>query len=441
MSATRLSATVLAVGHLLVAAAAPGEPNFPYRAVVSEDEVYVRSGPGKSYYPTDKLRRGQEVEVHRHDPGGWYAIRPPRGSFTWVSARYLQKKEKGLAVVTSPRVAARVGSCFSDIRDVVQVRLDKGELVEILGEKQFGAGSESGTWYKIAPPSGEFRWVFGKYVASDFDPDRRQPAPVERAAPAASGAAGGRETGPSGEPPKGTGVSVDPRRFDPGAVTREGPRSPPAPLAPAALSAAALPRQTVVTVTPEVPLRRMSPEEFQAELDAADLQLSVMLAEEPTVWEFGELDTKAQTLLAQAETAVERGRARLLAGKIAQAADIKRRTNEIQRTQVEIEGDNRRLAGLAEQQAAAMRASSQDRFDGVGRLTRVVPSKLGAPRYALVDERGAVRCYVTPAPDVNIRYYEGRLVGVNGIRGYISRENAEHITAKHIAPLDDPRWR
>ena len=53
-----------------------GEQTFPYKAFIAADEVYVRSGPGQNYYPTDKLAKGQEVEVYRHDPGGWCAIKP-----------------------------------------------------------------------------------------------------------------------------------------------------------------------------------------------------------------------------------------------------------------------------------------------------------------------------------------------------------------------------
>ena len=109
-----------------------GSKTFPYKTSVAADDVYVRSGPGQNYYPTDKLKRGQEVEVYRHDPGGWCAIRPVDGSFTWVSGRFLKPTEDNLAVVTEDGVSARVGSRFSDIREVVQVRLQKGEVVEIL---------------------------------------------------------------------------------------------------------------------------------------------------------------------------------------------------------------------------------------------------------------------------------------------------------------------
>jgi len=155
---------------LLVAQAAGEETIFPYKAWITANDVYVRSGPGQTYYPTDKLQEGDEVEVYRHDPGGWYAIRPPEGSFTWVSGKFLTQGGNNLAVVTEDGVAARVGSRFSDIRDVIQVRLHKGEVIELLDVKEVGTGPDRQTWYKVAPPSGEFRWVFGKYVDPDYRP-------------------------------------------------------------------------------------------------------------------------------------------------------------------------------------------------------------------------------------------------------------------------------
>ena len=83
--------------------AAGQETSFPYTAYANTDDTYVRSGPGKNYYPTDKLARGDKVEVYRHDPGGWYAVRPPRGSFSWVPARLLQPTKDGLGItVTAP---------------------------------------------------------------------------------------------------------------------------------------------------------------------------------------------------------------------------------------------------------------------------------------------------------------------------------------------------
>src|SRR4029079_28309 len=83
---------VLAIMAIMLGACAAGRARaveFPYTAYVNSNDVYVRSGPGRNYYPTDKLQKGMKVEIYRHDPGGWYAIRPPRNSYSWVSAPHL----------------------------------------------------------------------------------------------------------------------------------------------------------------------------------------------------------------------------------------------------------------------------------------------------------------------------------------------------------------
>ena len=73
----------------------------------------VRSGPGEDFYPTDKLQKGEMVEVYRRDAGGWCAIRPPEGSFSWISGRVLKLQDGNLAVVKEDDVASRVGSSLA----------------------------------------------------------------------------------------------------------------------------------------------------------------------------------------------------------------------------------------------------------------------------------------------------------------------------------------
>ena len=164
-----------------------------------------------------------------------------------------------------------------------------------------------------------------------------------------------------------------------------------------------------------------------------------MVAEEPTVWTFDELVLEAESLMTQAETAVERGRARLLLNKIDRFADIRQRYDTVNGMLADTERRNEQLASL--RRDAAEPSTPSDRFDGRGRLTRVVSPKQGAPRYALVDESGKVRCYVSPAPGVNLRHYEQRWVGVNGVRGYMPEQQAAHVMAKHISVLESPTLR
>jgi len=430
--------------YALAVSPAGGEQIFPYKAYVSSDDVYVRSGPGQSYYPTDKLKAGQEVEIYRHDPGGWYAIRPPEGSFSWVSGRFLQPGIDNLAVVSADRVAARVGSRFSDIRDVIQVRLHKAEVVEVLEKKQPPAGSDGEIWYKIAPPSGEFRWVFGKYVDPDYPPDglRKTSASGTGVTPVAHGTeASQTDAEPAETKARGaTGVTPVPQRQ----VAEE----PPVVVSREPSAAEQRVGSTGETPVPQQPVgpREMSPEQFQADLERLDLELSVMVIEEPTVWAFDEMQHRTELLLTQAETALERGRARVLINKISRFQDIKRRYDAMGAMREETERANRQLAGLRTRNLAGGTgvtpvARAEGRFDGEGELIRVVSPKVDAPRYALVDELGEVRCYVSAAPGVNLRHYLGREVGVTGTRGYMPEQHARHVMARHVNLLEDRRLR
>lgn len=408
----RLLVSVLLCSQVLLVSPVSGEMNFPYTTLVAANDVYVRSGPGQNYYPTDKLKRGQGVEVYRHDPGGWCAIRPVDGSFTWVSGRFLKPIDDHLAVVTAEGVSARVGSRFSDIREVVQVRLKKGEMVEILEPPPRSAGA--GAWFKIAPPSGEFRWVSGKYLDADYPRDgvRKTPPAERRRHRRAENETAGR----------------------PGDLS--APRIPAAALAGSDSTEAAGESFRARAARS----RSLSAEEYQAELDRIELELSVMVIEEPTAWSFDTLRERANLLLDQSRTAVERGRARLLANKIARFDDLKQRQDAVLAMRDETDRTTRLLARLRPKDIDGGKSAAEveidGRFDGVGQLTQVVSSKLGSPRFALMDKTGEVRCYVTPVPGVNLQNYLGRRVGVTGSRGYMPEKHSSHIMARHVTPLE-----
>jgi len=396
-----------ALGGLLAADFALAQQTFPYKAYVAADDVYVRSGPGDDYYPTDKLPAGTVVEVYRHDPGGWYAIKPPEGSFAWVSRRYLKPAGDALAEVTGTRVAARVGSRFSTIRDVVQVRLDEGELVELIEPDQCAlpGGESSDHWVKVAPPSGEFRWIHGRHV------DVNYPASGIRRAPA--------EESPLYQ-------AALPERRARQAARREAARRSSTEADLVAVPAEALPRRSFGAQDGS----------FERRVEAVEVELATMMAEEPTVWTFDRLRPEAESLLDEATTAVERGRVQVLLGKLDRLADIRQRRDSIDTLLASRQRLDERLARLD-----ASAREPEGRFDGRGRLARVVSPKPGAPRYALVDTSGKVQCYVTPAPGVNLRHYEDRWVGVNGTRGYVLEQQAPHIMAQHVSVLGDPTLR
>lgn len=433
----------LLLGSVSVMAA----PQLPYKAYVTNDEVYVRSGPGEDYYPTEKLKVGQEVQVYRHDPGGWFAIRPPEGSFTWVAARYLDRKGDGLATINAERVAGRVGSRFSDIRDVIQVRLQKGETVEILQTDPREMQGEKG-WCKIAPPSGEFRWIYGKYVDPEFPHDG-----VHRHRPPGPPVASRPEAGPPGPPPfepmlreaelpeaerhRASPVThreaIHPERRPDRELFEREPLPPLPDRRPDA--------ERLSSANP-APLRRFDGPEFAREVDDLDLELSIMVAEEPTVWNFERIGPRARALLEQAETAVERGRARILVNKVARFEEIKRRSDAVNQIWQDTERRNQQLADLNRHHEEVVHVRTlTERFDGVGRLSRLPATSAGTPRYALMEPNGQVRCYVTPAPGVDLQNYVGREVGIYGVRGYMPEKQAPHLVAKHITPVDGTQLR
>lgn len=173
---------VLAAWLLLTATVQAAELDVPLEATVSASSVYVRSGPGEDYYPTEKLRAGERVHVIREGRRGWLAIRPTRESYNWVSGRYVREVEHGMLEVTGDNVALRIGSDLSNDRDVYQVVLRRGDRIEMIDR----VGTGSSAWYRVSPPEGDVRWIHRDHLdlgpaVEDADPaegTRRLPAPI-----------------------------------------------------------------------------------------------------------------------------------------------------------------------------------------------------------------------------------------------------------------------
>ena len=140
---------------------------FPYQAAVVVDEVLVRSGGGeKSFYPTQRLIRDAVVTVHRHDPGGWYVIEPPEGSFSWISATHVDRVRDVQGIVSEDDAVVFVGSEFGDEASVWQRRLGRGDTVQILEERDLETLSGPRKMFRIAPPKREWRWIPGSAVVA-----------------------------------------------------------------------------------------------------------------------------------------------------------------------------------------------------------------------------------------------------------------------------------
>ena len=164
---------------------------FPYQALVAKDDALVRSGPGKVHYGTQKLSAGQVVEVYRHDPDGWCAIRPVEGSFCIIPESTVEIIGEGVGEIklagTTPFVGTKLGSVE---KPLWQVKLHEKEKVALIGQLSWPSPEGHSTvWYQIEPPAGEFRWIHvdnleslsGATIASTIAPNPTASTPHKSA--------------------------------------------------------------------------------------------------------------------------------------------------------------------------------------------------------------------------------------------------------------------
>jgi hypothetical protein len=137
-------------------------------ATVRVPAAEVRGGRSDIFPVTGILRQGQSIRVLREEDG-YLAITPPAGSSSWIPDRVLRHSETpGRGRVTSAYVLAddvpvRLGSTQSAAPlQIETVRLRRGTIVRVLGEKAFAEGKE---WWRIQPPPAEVRYVAKDAVA------------------------------------------------------------------------------------------------------------------------------------------------------------------------------------------------------------------------------------------------------------------------------------
>lgn len=161
----------------------------PYEAQVSVGQAAVHAIPSQNGYVTELLARGALVEVYRHDPGGWCAIRPTPESFSLVAASAVDYRPgDSTGIVKVDGAKAWVGTRISHTgQPLWQVKLREGEMVEVLATKEIPTGADGGAekWLVISPPAGEFRWINIKSLSREATPARadvtfvRPPNPEE----------------------------------------------------------------------------------------------------------------------------------------------------------------------------------------------------------------------------------------------------------------------
>jgi hypothetical protein len=136
-----------------------GLPPFPYVAEITADNVNVRSGPGTNYYACGKLKQNDRVTVVGSQ-FSWSCVVPPPGNFSWISRRYVKISDDNANVgIVTDEARVYVGTEDLDpIRSTrTQFKLNKDDRVQLLGELK-------SDYYKIAPPTGAYRWISTRFT-------------------------------------------------------------------------------------------------------------------------------------------------------------------------------------------------------------------------------------------------------------------------------------
>jgi hypothetical protein len=433
---------------LLIAVPASAQVRqFPYEAVVRADNVYVRSGPGQErYYPTGKLQQGDRVTVIRHDPGGWYVIVPPPGSFSWIDASLVNKTGPSQGTVQVPplstgqqaRAIVRIGSQFGDDNSVYSRELSTGDVVEILGEKQIK--SERGTvlMYQIKPPVAEYRWVKGDYIVPVSEQLKQQ------------------------------------RDLDP--FTTPSSATPPPEQDPFGESTTIVRERELVRETAGPHIGSAAPGSAAARLEEIDRRYAEMTALDPSQWRLDDLERDYQALRGEADPATQSIIDRRLAAlqtrrrAIAEYQEFLRLTSETTQRDAQLLSlqtgrpvtimTSNPVVQLGPPQTApepaaaptgatlgptieplpeqTLPAGTNDpvtpKLDGAGIVQRT-GSPLGFVQYVLIAPDGRLLAYLEPGEGVNLEPYVGQPTGVIGQRTYDGRFRADRIQVRRVTPV------
>ncbi|MBS0262549.1 MAG: SH3 domain-containing protein [Planctomycetes bacterium] len=426
-----LALTALAIAAPLQAAS---KRKTPYEATVEAEEVYVRSGAGSSkYYPTGKLRRGDKVTVQREDPGGWFMITPPPGSFSWVPGKHVRKVSGDQGVITSNGVAVRVGSFESDVRDVFQRTLSENDEVRILGEKMLFPESGNGSaelWYRIEPPRNEWRWIPGQAVAplqrgdrtagSDPFVSSESEAPKRRGSKSTPRAEG---DAPSFEAPH---MDAPVREYAGG---DDGYGAPPE----TARENRPLVRKGGKPERKSAPPQKNQDDLFD-ELDRLDVRFRSILDKDALTWNFDDLERDYIGLRADADGTNLQRMIDTRLDRIANYRQVQAEEQQIAQIRDETSRRDAELAELQKQQEARLISARKPKYDGAGIVQRAAAAR-GTPRYVLVNQSGKILAYLVPAPGIDLERWIGQAAGVSGPRVPRPELQTDLITVNRIAPV------
>ena len=453
-----LVVTSVACAAAPAAAAAAADPAaLPITVAVAVDHTYLRCGPGDDFYPTERLVAGTAVEVWTIDESGYCAVRPVKGSFSWVLARDVQREpleNRPLAmsdtrpsgIVVTDAAVARVGSQLNELRHVTQVALEAGERVTIIEQVVVAEGRHAGEWLRIEPPSGEFRWARCEDLSlpAGLAPLPDPAVTMERAGLSAAGDAL--------EAIRDAGEAVTQ------AVAEIDVPPPPAPPAsePATgmvrLLSGWLPRGTNVFDRADQPSPPPAVSAGAAaasgdELADIDLAMSLAVTGPSESWNLPPLRDRLRQAATRATSQADRTRAQAIDARLSRFETIQGRQQTLIAGAAQ-EPEPLRIGGMWSSLSAlgsrpvrpgvlpgGKPAGGQptwtppDQMETTGRLATVISRRPDAPRWAVVDETNNVLAFVTPQPGIDLGSLVGQQVSVRGARGYMPEYKRPYLVA------------
>lgn len=408
------------------------DEEFPQTLIVSSETADVLSGPGKNHYATDRIPRGTKVDVYRYDPGGFCAIRPPKGSFSLVLASAVKTTaDPGVVEVTKSSAKAWVGSRLpGDFKPMWQVRLERGELLNVIRKVEIGSafGGDPEFWYQVEPPRGEFRWI----NKSDLGP--QTPASVSAAELAS------RELERSTSDVEIQSLLNEFRTGKPLASSQRNGWKALDEMTDAMTDSTATgyvsPNEAISDFTMAQTLG------VQQNLEAIDLALTQMVLQPKTRWNLRALAEQVAIVRKQATTGTELAMATELEQKIIGFRKIQTESRATESfptdrlTQLRspdlLSGSNANVASRQTRSTGMPKVV----YDGQGILRKLVTKGVpGRPIYALEDENGNILKTISPSTGVNLERFVGKPIGLFGRAGFNNRLNRPHLTAQRVVDL------
>lgn len=452
---------------------------FPYQAIVRNDETAVHSGPGKVHYVTCILTQGDTVEVYRHDPDGWCAIRPPKNSFSLIPATAIEELGNGVGEISEEGTQAWVGTQLGPVdKPLWQVKLRKGEQVQLLGIATWPDPEGFTTsWYQVAPPAGEFRWirldqlsipagvhaqlserkqdrtksVEGIVTSADYEGHPHDSSEIgltsyqvqDRVRPPRDSERRFHNSNNNGWRQARTPIERGPANPFESLPNRDRP-SPPA--SPERFASA--PRDTRFDVGMTSgglsAGSQTAPSSFgplTPRMTELELKLNQEMIKEPNQWRLIDLQTSAEKIVSSASDSGEQVQAQRFLRKLEDCRQlrdqfIRGKGGQPNRELANSNNDPPTGGSTSPVNLDGKDVSLSTLYDAHGWLKEMaVDGGRTDPGYVLLDESGKVTHHVAPGPGMNLGVYVSKRIGIMGQRGYHTRYKLDHVTAHKVIEL------